>query len=136
MSTLTAMEQVSVHPAQVAELRPRGNELLLAITSAVDAAGLSEAESLAFDDGGSLVVAKGLVERVDGRSSRHAVRIQRGSGGQRQITLPKRDYDRLGIDVDADELPRILVYAGPQTLAFERADSVEKTVTRPVDGGD
>ncbi|MDS0280066.1 hypothetical protein NDI85_19970 [Halomicroarcula sp. S1AR25-4] len=61
--------------------------------------------------------------------------LRRGDDGQRLIAIPKQDYDRLGLslDVDADELPRILVYAGDQTLAFEQAGGVTRTVTRPED---
>lgn len=136
MSIQEPMPEVSLSPAQVVEPRKAGNEVRLSITVALDAAGLSDAPTLEFYDdedvdADGLLVAKGLAERVDGRSSRHVALISKSNDPQRRITVPKRDYDRLGLDPENDQLPNIVVYAGPQTVAFAPATDLATTIDRP-----
>lgn len=134
------MSQIQLTPAQVVVPRVSESEITLTIKPALEAANLLDAPTLEFsdEDGGNtnpegLLVAKGLAERVDGRSSRHVALIRKEPEPMRRIAVPKQDYDRLGLDLEKDEgeLPEILVYAGDQTVAFARADSVSISVERP-----
>jgi ribosomal protein S16 len=94
--------------------------------TALDAAGLSAASSLFFQDDGGVLVAVGTDYEADGRSDRDGRPIhQRG-----RVTIPKHFHEAVDLDVETVRKngPRLAVYASEGVLAFRPVDELDITV--------
>ena len=128
--------RVSLVPAAVVETRvfagsgqpPR---IRRGLVDAVEAAGLEGAESLDFRVTDGLLVATGLDERVDGRSSETARTLHREEGKRtRAISLPAkplREWEEAPANI-REESTRLLLYAGEGTLAFQDVEAARITL--------
>jgi hypothetical protein len=135
-----------IHEVQTASLRQHGagkNSFVVSITKAIRAAGLEDGGSFQFvpesvDEHGMLL-AEGNEVTIDGRGDSLArnIRHQGAGGGTLQLVIPQEGLDALGIDPDAidwDNPPELTVWAGPQLLAFERAEQQSISVDQAPNG--
>ncbi|RJT07516.1 hypothetical protein [Halococcus sp. IIIV-5B] len=136
---MTDNEDVEITEVQTVALRrqraDRGT-VIVSIPEAIQAAGLEDGGSFRFDPGSveeiGMLAAVGGEESVDGRSEPLARNIRKeGRDGETlRLVIPQKALSEL-VDpesIDWEDPPEVNVWAGERLLAFEIADTAERTI--------